>query len=331
MDAASKMVETEKGERVSYKKLIIATGSRALRVSRFGVKGDEAPGAFYLRSEADAASLVKHLEHLGSAAKVVIVGGGYIGLECAAALVGWKIDVTMVFPEAHVMSRLFTPELAKWMEEEYTKRGIKLLREDSVSEILNKDGKVSGAKLLKSGTTLDCNTIVIGVGGVLNIEWCNSANLKTEKGAIAVDAFMQTSDPDIFAVGDVCCFPSRSGSNDRCEHVDHARKSAIQAVKAASGKSPAPYDYLPYFYSRIFEYSDSPIVFNFFGLQAGQCKVFSRGKSLGAVWEADGKVKGCLIIGSPGPSADDATKLKELALRQPPAGDPAAIFAAAGL
>merc|ERR1719401_533199 len=124
---------------------------------------------------------------------------------------------------------------------------------------------------------------------------------------------MRTSDPSVFAVGDVCAFPSQYGGMTRCEHVDHARKSAAQAVKAAMGLNPEPYKYLPYFYSRIFEYSDAPIVFNFFGDESGECKVCPRGeKSVGAIWVRDGKVVGALLMGSPGPSADDAGRLREL-------------------
>ncbi|CAK9096968.1 unnamed protein product [Durusdinium trenchii] len=136
---------------------------------------------------------------------------------------------------------------------------------DVVSEFVGEGGKVSGAKL-KSGETIACDLAVVGAGAQPNLEWC-PAELKQEQRGLLVDANMQTSHPDVYAVGDVATFPSRYGGLLRCENVDHARKSAAQAVKAAMKLSVEPYSYLPYFYTRIFEYTDSPIVFNFFGDQ----------------------------------------------------------------
>eukprot|EP00933_Yihiella_yeosuensis_P046678 TRINITY_DN42266_c0_g1_i1.p1 TRINITY_DN42266_c0_g1~~TRINITY_DN42266_c0_g1_i1.p1 ORF type:complete len:436 (+),score=115.62 TRINITY_DN42266_c0_g1_i1:72-1379(+) len=328
VDLAAKKVKVA-DDVIEYQKLILATGTRALKVSQFGVKGDDLGNVFYLRNEKDASELVKALEALGGDKKAVIVGGGYIGLECAAALVGWGVDTTMVFPEDHCMSRLFNPELAKWLEDEYTSRGLKILKGDSVTEFTGEGGNVTNVKL-KSGATLDCNVSVVGVGASPNTELCEG--LKMEQKGFAVDASMQTSDPNVFAVGDVAAFPSQYGGITRCEHVDHARKSASQAVKAAMGLKPEPYKYLPYFYSRIFEYTDAPIVFNFFGDQSGECQVTKRGeKSIGAIWTKDGKVSAALLMGSPGPSPEDMGKLRKLVEESPAAADPAEVFSAAGL
>lgn len=323
LNLGSKTVQLESGS-AKYEKLIIATGTRALRVSQFGVKGDDLPGVFYLREEADAAALVKALEALNGAGKAVIVGGGYIGLEVAAALVGWGIDTTMVFPEAHVMSRLFNPELAEWLEAQYTARGIKILKGDLATEFTGADGKLAGVTL-RSGATLQSNVVVVGVGAIPNTEFASA--LKQEKGGIIVDGSFQTSDPSVYAVGDIAVFPSQYGGAARMEHVDNARKSAAQAVKAALGQAPEPYKYLPYFYSRIFEYTDAPIVFNFFGDQSGEVRVCNRTeKSIAAAWVKDGKVVGALLMGTPGPTAEDQAKLKELVMAQPEATDLGAVF-----
>merc|ERR1719401_537475 len=177
---------------------------------------------------------------------------------------------------------------------------------------------------------MQCSIAVVGVGAVPNVGYCSG--LMMDKDGFAVDGCMQTSDASVYAIGDICAFPSMYGGTVRCEHVDHARKSAAQAVKAAIGLEPEPYKYLPYFYSRLFEYTDAPIVFNFFGSEDGECKTCLRGeKSIGAIWTKDGKVVGALLMGSPGPSAEDAAKLRELAASQPPAADPEAVFTAAGL
>merc|ERR1712217_231709 len=143
---------------------------------------------------------------------------------------------------------------------------------------------------------------------------------------MVVDAMMKTSDANVYAIGDVSAFPSAYGGITRCEHVDHARKSAAQAVKAAMGLKPEPYSYLPYFYSRLFEYTAEPIVFNFFGDESGECSVCSTGeKSIGAVWTKDGKVTGALLMGSPGPSGDDQVKLREIVAKGTSAAAPEAV------
>lgn len=234
----------------------------------------------------------------------------------------------MVFPEAHCMPRLFNPTLAQWLEDAYTARGIKFLKGPVAKEFVG-EGKVTSV-LLDSGNSLEADLVVVGIGASANTQVCEG--LKKASGGFEVTSSMQTSDPSVFAIGDVCAFPSMYGGLTRCEHVDHARKSASQAVKAALGLAPEPYTYLPYFYSRLFEYSDAPIVFNFFGDQGGECQTVARGeRSIGAIWVKDGKVVGALLMGSPGPSAEDMAKLKELAVSQPPAADPDVIFSSAKL
>jgi len=331
VDRSSKRVKVGDTE-CTYQKLILATGARALKVSSFGVKGDDLKNVFYVREELEAAALVKALGTLQEkgSGEIVIVGGGYIGLECAAALSGWGLKTTMVFPEANCMPRLFNSELGEWLEGEYASRGIKILKGNVVTEFLGDAGSgVTGVKL-KSGETLPCALAVVGVGATPNVECCEG--LEMAKGGFKVDGSMRTSEESIYAIGDVAAFPSQYGGTSRCEHVDHARKSAAQAVRAAMGLNPEPYKYLPYFYSRLFEYTEAPIVFNFFGSEDGECRACSRGeKSVGAIWTKDGKVVGALLMGSPGPSADDMAKLRELAGARPDAADPAAVFSAAGL
>eukprot|EP00439_Symbiodinium_sp_Y106_P050002 s295_g6.t1 len=187
------------------------------------------------------------------------------------------VDTTVVLPEAHVIPRLFNPELGQWLEEQYTARGVKFLKGDQVTEFSGDGGTLSGLTL-KSGNKLECNLAVVGIGAAPNVEFCEG--LKLEQRGIVVDANMQTSTPGVYAVGDIATFPSKYGGLMRCENVDHARKSASQAVKSAMGAEAPPYTYLPYFYTRVFEYTDAPIVFNFFGDQRrfGTAGLFSKGR-----------------------------------------------------
>jgi len=328
VDLEAKSVKVGDAE-YKYGKLLLATGCTAIRVSQFGVKGDDLPGVFYVREEAETAQLVKALEGFEGKGKAVIVGGGYIGLECAAALVGWGLEVTMVFPEAHCMPRLFNAELAAWLESQYADRKIKLMKGDTAVEFEGSSDGVTGVKL-KSGATLEANVVIVGVGARPVVDYCQG--LEMEKGGFKVNGFMQTSNEHVYAIGDIAAFPSQYGDMTRCEHVDHARKSAAQAVQAAMGENPSEYKYLPYFYSRIFEYSEAPIVFNFFGSEAGECQVCPwRETGIAAIWAKDGKVTGALLMGSPGPSPEDQGKLREAVSTPKEAGDTAAFFGAAGL
>jgi len=157
----------------SYRKLIIATGSRAMRVSSLGVRGDDLQNVFYIRQEAEAALLVKSLELLGEGSKAIIVGGGYIGLECAAALVGWGIETTLIMPGSTCMPRLFNKELGDWFEQQYVARGINIIKEDRVTEFMGDGSAVTGVQL-KSGRTLACDIAIVGVGGLPNSEFCTN-------------------------------------------------------------------------------------------------------------------------------------------------------------
>lgn len=185
----------------------------------------------------------------------------------------------------------------------------------SVAELCAAEGGTQvGSAKLATGDVLPCDVVVVGIGARPNTELC--PGLKLDQRGFAVDGLMRTSDPDIFAFGDVCTFPL-GGASARCEHVDHARKSAAQAVKAALGLAPEPYAYLPYFYSRLFEYTPEPIVFNFFGDHTGQMSVCPVEKGIGAIWVKDGAIVGALLMGSPGPNADDQAKLRELVAARP--------------
>lgn len=298
-----------------YGKLFLATGCTPRRA---GVKGDDLPGIFYIREEADAAALVQALEARKGEGKVVVVGGGYIGLECAAAIVGWGLETTAVLSGQQVFPRLFNAELGQWLETEYNARGVKFLKGERTSEFVGEEAVSSVT--LTSGKSLPCDLVVVGVGGTAVVDYCQG--LTMDKGGFLVDGSLRTSNPSVYAIGDIATFPSLYGGLERSEHVEHARKSAAHAVRSAMGKTSEPYQYLPYFYSRLFEYSAAPVVFNFFGSEAGKCKVTELGeKSMGAIWvDDDGKVMGALLLGSPGPSAEEQGKLRALVEAAPKVG-----------
>ncbi|KAJ4979576.1 hypothetical protein NE237_010356 [Protea cynaroides] len=298
-DLASKTLISAAGATFKYDILVIATGSSVIKLSDFGVQGADAKNIFYLREIDDADKLVEVIKAKKDG-KVVIVGGGYIGLELGATMKINNLDVIMVYPEPWCMPRLFTADLAAFYEGYYAKKGIKIIKGTvAVGFDADANGEVKAVKL-KDGRVLDADIVVVGVGG-RPLTTLFKGQVEEEKGGIKTDGFFKTSVPDVYAIGDVATFPMKL-FNDmrRVEHVDHARKSAEQAVKAIKGseegKSIDEYDYLPYFYSRSFDLS-----WQFYGDNVGDTVFFgdsdleSTQPKFGSYWIKDGKIVGAFL------------------------------------
>ncbi|KAH7285419.1 hypothetical protein KP509_33G027500 [Ceratopteris richardii] len=299
VDLAQKTLESSSGNIFKCGTLIIATGATFIKLTDFGVQGADAKGIYYLREIDDADALIEGI-HEKPGGKAVIVGGGYIGLELAADLIINKLDVTMVYPEPWCMPRLFTAEIAAFYEGYYQSKGVKIVK-GTVATGFESDasGHVNLVKL-KDGRELSADIVVVGVGARPLVSLFKG-QLEEEKGGIKVDSFFQTSVSGVYAVGDVATFPLKLyNENRRVEHVDHARKSAIQAVQhikaTEEGKSIPEYDYLPYFYSRSFDLS-----WQFYGDNVGDSVVFGQTDpsvpkaKFGAYWIKDEKVVGAFL------------------------------------
>ncbi|XP_044486653.1 monodehydroascorbate reductase, chloroplastic/mitochondrial [Mangifera indica] len=313
IDIEKQTLTTNSGKLLKYRSLIIATGCTA---SRFPEKiGGNLPGVHYIRDVADADSLISSL---GKARKVVVVGGGYIGMEVAAAAVGWKLDTTIIFPENHLLQRLFTPSLAQRYEELYKENGVKLLKGASIKNLeADSDGHVAAVKL-EDGSTVDADTIIFGIGAKPAVSPFERVGLNSTVGGILVDGQFRTALPGIFAIGDVAAFPLKIYDRiARVEHVDHARQSAQHCVKALLNAHTDTYDYLPYFYSRVFEYEGSPrkVWWQFFGDNDGETiEVGNFDPKIATFWIDSGKLKGVLLeSGSP----EEFQLLPKLARSQP--------------
>ncbi|KAH9719416.1 Monodehydroascorbate reductase [Citrus sinensis] len=279
IDIEKQTLTTNSGKLLKYGSLIVATGCTA---SRFPDKiGGNLPGVHYIRDVADADALISSLE---KAKKVVVVGGGYIGMEVAAAAVGWKLDTTGA--------------------------SIKNLEAGS-------DGRVAAVKL-EDGSTIDADTIVIGIGAKPTVSPFERVGLNSSVGGIQVDGQFRTRMPGIFAIGDVAAFPLKMYDRiARVEHVDHARRSAQHCVKALLSAQTHTYDYLPYFYSRVFEYEGSPrkVWWQFFGDNVGETiEIGNFDPKIATFWIDSGKLKGVLVeSGSP----EEFQLLPTLARSQP--------------
>lgn len=313
IDLKTQTLTTSKGNLLKYGSLIIATGCAA---ARFPEKiGGGLPGVHYIRDVADADSLISSL---GKARKVVVIGGGYIGMEVAAATVGWKLDTTVIFPEDHLMPRLFTPSLARQYEGLFQKNGVKFMKGACIDKLeAGSDGRVAAVRLA-NGSTIEADTVIVGIGAKPVVSPFEAVGLNTTVGGIQVDSLFRTSVPGIFAIGDVAAFPLKIYDRiARVEHVDHARKSAQHCVKALLSAQTNPYDYLPYFYSRVFEYegTERKIWWQFFGDNVGETiEVGNFDPKIATFWLDSGRLKGVFLeSGSP----EEFELLPKLARSQP--------------
>ncbi|XP_019453207.1 PREDICTED: monodehydroascorbate reductase 4, peroxisomal-like [Lupinus angustifolius] len=294
-DVKRKTLLTATGETISYKILIVATGARALKLEEFGVTGSDAENVCYLRDIADANRLVDAMQS-SPGGNAVVIGGGYIGMECAASLVINKINVTMVFPEPHCMARLLTPEIAAYYEEYYKSKGVDFIKGTVLQSLdFDSNGKVTAVNL-RDGRKISVDMVVVGIGIRPNTGLFEG-QLTLEKGGIKVNGKLQSSNSSVYAIGDVAAFPVKVfGEIRRLEHVDAARKSARHAVAAImDGDKTGEFDYLPFFYSRVFTLS-----WQFYGDNVGEVVYYgdmSSGETFGAYWVSKGHLVGAFLEG----------------------------------
>lgn len=314
-DAASKSVTLESGDTISATDaVILATGADPIRLTR--TEGHDLNGIHYLRNYADATALYDTLQaNVGKT--VIVVGGGYIGLEVTAAAITVGCKVKMVFPEEHIMPRLFTPEIAKYYEDVYREKGVVLLNNGRLCKAFlgDENGNVRGVKICHNGqeeVEEEGSLVVVGVGARATTGLYSEQLNMDERGGVVVDGTLKTSANGVYAVGDIATFPLKMYDNRPCrmEHVQNARNSAAHAVSAIVEGSSEPYDYLPYFYSRVFNLS-----WQFFGDNVGECSVVGDfDPQLLAIWSEGGKLKGVFMES---PSEDDTANMKKVALEQP--------------
>jgi ferredoxin-nitrate reductase len=206
IDDALKCVTDTNGTEHSYDLLIMATGSRAFVPS--DVKMDM-PGRFTMRERGDADKLKQYLQQTGLPAveqHVVIVGGGLLGLELAAALKKINVNISIIQRAPRLMERQLDRVASRLLAEDVEERGIQIYFDNEVSTVFEeKEAPNSLLVNLKTGRTIQCNAIVYAIGTRPNIELAKKANLETRRG-VQVNAYLQTSNPSIFALGEIAEF-----------------------------------------------------------------------------------------------------------------------------
>ncbi|TKC09925.1 NAD(P)H-nitrite reductase [Pedobacter polaris] len=197
IDKHNKTITDSKGEIHSYDVLLLATGSRAFVLKDI----PKLEGIFTMRSRDDADGFRKHIDT--TTGRVIIVGGGLLGIELATSLAETGSKVTIIQRISRLMGRQLDALGSQLLHEELISKGIEVFYNDEVDRFLG-DKNISGIRL-KSGLLIDCETLVIAIGTVPNIEMIKEAGIDCQRGVV-VDEYLRTSEKDIFAVGEIAEF-----------------------------------------------------------------------------------------------------------------------------
>lgn len=245
VDATRRTVTDRAGTRFGFSKLLLATGGRPRRLA---VPGGDLPGLCYFRTLDDYLQLHPQA---GPGVCAVVIGGGFIGSEIAAALNSQGVHVTLLFPSAHLCDRVFPPGLANTIEETFRSRGVRILASDR-AEAIGRDGRTFIVRT-QDGALLKADLVVVGIGIEPETALARSAGLEVADGVVA-NELLQTSHPDIYVAGDAAMFPYAAlGRSMRVEHWDNAQNQGATAGRNMAGAGQR-YDHMPYFFSDLFEF-----------------------------------------------------------------------------
>ncbi|MET7789888.1 NAD(P)/FAD-dependent oxidoreductase [Streptomyces sp. NPDC005248] len=250
VDRGARSVELGDGTVIHYDKLLLATGAEPRRLD---IPGTDLAGVHHLRRLAHADRLKNVLSALGrDNGHLVIAGAGWIGLEVAAAARGYGAEVTVVEPEATPLLRVIGPELGQIFTELHSDHGVRFHFGTRLTEIIGQDGMVLAART-DDGEEHPAHDVLAAIGAAPRAALAEAAGLaiaaRGDGGGIAVDASLRTSDPDIYAAGDVANMPHPLfGTRLRVEHWANALNSGPAAARAMLGRDVG-YDRVPYFFS----------------------------------------------------------------------------------
>jgi 3-phenylpropionate/trans-cinnamate dioxygenase ferredoxin reductase component len=240
IDAAGHGVELAGGERLAYTKLLLATGGR-VRTIPFAPLGRA--GVFYLRTMADCLALAAALK---AARRLVVIGGGFLGLEVAASARGLGLEVTVLEWMPSILDRAMAPEIARFVHALHLRHGTEIRTGVKVTGIAG-EGRIEAVEC-GDGSRYPADLALVAVGIIPNAELAAAAGAKVENG-IVVDEFGRTTAEDIYAVGDVANHPNPVlGHRLRLESWQNAQNQAIAIARGLCG-APQPYAEVPWFWT----------------------------------------------------------------------------------
>lgn len=242
IDRPTQTVVTEDLARLQYDHLVLAVGAQPRRMPRHPIIS---PGLHELRSLKDAQTLRAALD---GSRRVVIVGGGFLGLEFAAVAAAEGKAVTVIETSVQLMGRAVSAQVAAAFRKHHEERGVSFLLGDSVNVILTSDSRVTGVRT-EQGRVLDADLVVVCAGVIPNVDLAENAGLTVDNG-IVVDACLRTNDPAISALGDCASFPSRF-SMGRCrpESIQNAMDQARHVAQRLVSGVDSVFDVVPWFWS----------------------------------------------------------------------------------
>lgn len=285
IDREAREIVLSDGERVPYGTLVLATGARPRRLP---VPGGDLPGVHLLRSLRSSDEL---RDAYAGAKRAVIIGAGFIGIEVAASLTQKGVSVTVVEMAPRMWSAIVPPVVSDFVQHYFSARGVDF-RFDAGVRAVEGDGRAQRV-VLASGETLEADLVVAGVGAVLNAELAEKAGLPVERGVL-VDEYFRTSDPSIYAIGDIANFPDPIGGRVHLEHWDNALNQGRAMGEILAGHHE-PFRHVAYFFSDLFDLS-----LNMVGYPAGWDDVLVRGDPsedrFTTVYVKGGVVRAALMI-----------------------------------
>jgi len=239
-------VTTDKGESIRYDKLLLATGGIPRQITT--TPGYDLQGVYLLRALADADQII---EAAGQGKRAVVVGASFIGMEAAASLAGGRgVSVTVVGVESVPFENSLGPDIGRMLRQEHEDNGVQFRLHNGVARFIGADGHVTGVET-KEGETIPADFVVVGVGVQLATDFLSNAGLAMSERdqALRVNAQLQTTDPDIYAAGDIARWDDGSDTGKRIEHWRVAEQQGMVAARNMLGKAEDYNSYVPFFWT----------------------------------------------------------------------------------